>query len=376
MRDRTSAPAASEPAAPRPIGFVHSPDLPGLLARLDVSLLFTTYQAGKLVSLGCQGGRLQVGFCHFRQAMGLCRTPNGVAVGSRDAIWRLPAHREIAARIDPEAGHDIALLARESFHTGAILGHDLGWGDDQVWVVNTLFNCLCTLEAPWSFRPRWKPPFISSLTPADRCHLNGLAMAEDGSGPRWATALAESDEAAGWRARKRDGGCLIEVASGTVVARGLCMPHSPRLYRGQLYLLDSGRGRLVRCDPDSGAIETVAELPGFTRGLDCFAGHAFIGLSRIRETAVFGGLPIGEDSDALRCGVAVVDLSSGACVGSFWFQEGIEEVFATVCLPGYRSPVLVGPQSEGDDSPSVWLVPGEAGRSGPSPPAALVRSGP
>jgi len=349
------------PPGHRPIDFRYSDALPELLERLDLSLVFSTYQAGKVVSLGSRACSLQVGFSHVPQAMGLCRTPQGLAVGSREAIWQLPAQREIAPRIDPDAGHDIAFLARQSYVTGPILGHDLGWGQGQLWLVNTLFNCLCTLESPWSFVPQWRPPFIAALAPGDRCHLNGLAMAEDGSGPLWVTALAETDRESAWRDHKIDGGCLVEVASGAVVVRGLCMPHSPRLYRGELYLLDSGRGRLVRCDPSSGAIDTVTELPGFCRGLDCFAGHAFVGLSRIRETAVFGGLPIGVDPAALRCGVAVVELASGRCVGSFWFVEGVEEVFATVCLPGYRSPVLVGPATAADDTPAVWLVPQEPG---------------
>ena len=80
------------------------------------------------------------------------------------------------------------------------------------------------------------------------------------------------------------------------------MPHSPRLYQGQLYLLDSGRGSLIRLDHLSGERSSVAVLPGFTRGLDCFAGHAFVGLSQIRETAVFGGLPIQQEQNELHCG--------------------------------------------------------------------------
>jgi hypothetical protein len=35
-------------------------------------------------------------------------------------------------------------------------------------------------------------------------------------------------------------------------------------------------------------------------------GVAFVGMSKIRETATFGVLPIGERSEKLRCGVAVV----------------------------------------------------------------------
>ena len=45
-------------------------------------------------------------------------------------------------------------------------------------------------------------------------------------------------------------------------------------------------------DPATGAVETVVRLPGFTRGL-AFAGrYGFVGLSRVRETATFGGLPL------------------------------------------------------------------------------------
>jgi len=56
------------------------------------------------------------------------------------------------------------------------------------------------------------------------------------------TALGETDTENGWREHKATGGCLVHVPSGEVVLRGLSMPHSPRLYQGQLYLLDSGRG--------------------------------------------------------------------------------------------------------------------------------------
>jgi hypothetical protein len=59
--------------------------------------------------------------------------------------------------------------------------------------------------------------------------------------------------------------------------------HSPRLYQGQLYLLDSGHGSLIRLDPLSGQHSTIASLPGFPCGLDCFAGYGFVGLSQIRK---------------------------------------------------------------------------------------------
>jgi uncharacterized protein (TIGR03032 family) len=183
------------------------------------------------------------------------------------------------------------------------------------------------------------------------------AMAEDGSGPAWVTVLAETDTENGWREHKASGGCLIHVPSGEVVLRGLSMPHSPRLYQGQLYVLDSGHGRLDRCDPIPGQRTTLAHLPGFTRGLDCFAGHAFVGLSQVRETAIIGGLPLNVSDQELRCGLAVVNLNNNTVEGLLWFHSGIEEVFAVTVLPGWRNPALIGPDTRTDDRQTVWLVP-------------------
>jgi uncharacterized protein (TIGR03032 family) len=346
---------------PIEVTYEHSQTLPALLERLELSVLLSTYQAGRVVSVGSHQGELRLGFSRFDQAMGLCRTANGIAVGIRDAIWSLPASREIAPRIKPEGEHDIAFLARSCHHSGPLMGHDLGWGNGRLWLVNTLFNGLVTIEGGWSFVPQWQPPFISGWAAGDRCHLNGLALAEDGSAPAYVTALGEMDTENGWREHKATGGCLIHVPSGEVVLRGLSMPHSPRLYQGQLYLLDSGHGALLRLDPLSGQCSTVAKLPGFTRGLDCFAGYAFVGLSQIRETAVFGGLAIGERQQELKCGLAVVNLSSGAVDGLLWFHSGIGEVFAVAVLPGWRNPAVIGPDTNTDASQTVWLVPPVAG---------------
>ena len=82
--------------------------------------------------------------------------------------------------------------------------------------VNTLFSCLATISDTASFRPLWRPTFISNLAPEDRCHLNGLAM--DGKRPAYVSAVSSSDVADGWRERRRDGGVIIDVASGEKVA--------------------------------------------------------------------------------------------------------------------------------------------------------------
>lgn len=135
------------------------------------------------------------------------------------------------------------------------------------------------------------------------------------------------------------------------------MPHSPRIHAGRVWLLDSGRGRLVTADLVRGTVETVAELPGYTRGLAVMGPLAFVGLSRIRETnSDIGGVPIAERPETLKSGVAIVELASGRQVALLEFRSGIEEVFDVQLLPGIRSPLIAGPNPH-IDSKAIWVVP-------------------
>ena len=103
--------------------------------------------------------------------------------------------------------------------------------------------------------------------------------------PRYVTALGQTDTPGGWRENKASGGILMEIESGETVLTGLSMPHSPRWLDGRLWVLESGKGTISVADLDAGTVETVAELPGFTRGLLFAGGLAFVGLSQVRETA-------------------------------------------------------------------------------------------
>ena len=94
-------------------------------------------------------------------------------------------------------------------------------------------------------------------------------------------------------------------------------------------------------DLDSGKIETVAELPGFTRGLDFYGQFAFIGLSQVRESAVFSGLPICAKDRQRDCGVWVLDIRSGNTVAFLRFSGSVQEIFAVQVLPGIRYPELL-----------------------------------
>jgi uncharacterized protein (TIGR03032 family) len=333
--------------------YVHSTPFADLLEALQVSLLVSTYQAGKVVAVRAAQGRVSTLLRSFDQPMGLAADDRRLAVGTRNQIWFLRNAPDLAPQIEPAGRHDACFLPRSCHVTGDIRAHQLAWAGEELWLVNTRFSCLCTLHPDYSFVPRWWPPFVTALAADDRCHLNGLALVA--GQPRYVTALGETDTPEGWRMHKATGGCLIDIGTGAVVARGLAMPHSPQVYADRLWVLDSGRGRLMTVDPARGRGDVVAELPGYTRGLAFRGRYAFVGLSQIRDTAQFGGLPLAERRQELKCGVWVVDLTTGQTAGFLEFEAGVTELFDIQVLPGIRFPAIVGFHKDAIDG--AFIVP-------------------
>jgi uncharacterized protein (TIGR03032 family) len=291
--------------------------------------------------------------------MGLALADGGarLAIGTTLQVWEFRDVPAVARRLEPAGRHDACFLPRSSHVTGNVLIHEMAYGaGGQLWFVNTRFSCLATLDADASFTPRWRPPFITELEPSDRCHLNGLALV-DGK-PKYVTALGATNALGGWRANKARGGLVMEVDSGAILCRGLAMPHSPRWYAGRLWVCESGAGTLGYLDRHTGRYEAVAALPGFTRGLD-FAGNlAFVGLSQVRESAIFSGIPITERlaPQQRTCGVAVVDLHRGETVALLKFESGVQEIFAVAVL-ARRFPDLINEDEQ--VLASSFVVPSE-----------------
>jgi uncharacterized protein (TIGR03032 family) len=351
---------ASEPVALPPLRSVHTENFAAILDELGISLLVSTYQAGKVVLLRADQGVVNTHFRNFNRPMGLAVDGDRLAIGTGLEVWEYHNVPAVAKRMTPDGKNDACFLPRRGHCTGDVQIHEMafGWARDEgqgrreegrgergegvekeIWFVNTRFSCLCTIDRNHSFVPRWWPPFISALAPEDRCHLNGLAMVQ--GRPAFVTALGETDTHGGWRVNKKDGGILIEVETGRTMARGLSMPHSPRWYDGRLWLLESGTGSLGYINPTTSEYVKVAETPGFTRGLDFCGPLAFVGLSQVRETAVFSGIPITEQNRPRHTGVWVVNITNGRIIAFLEFQDALQEIFAVQALPGKRFPELV-----------------------------------
>ncbi|MEO0867933.1 MAG: TIGR03032 family protein [Cyanobacteria bacterium J06642_11] len=344
-------------AAPSPLRSIHTNNFPGLLSTLGISLVVSTYQAGKVVLVRADGGTLNTHFRVFQKPMGLATDQAGrMAIGASAYIWELRNVPAAAAKLDPIDKHDACFLPRNIHVTGDVDIHEMAWGDQGLWFVNTLFSCLCTQDLDHSFVPRWRPPFVSAYAPEDRCHLNGLELV-DGK-PKYVTALGTSNTVGGWREHKAHGGILMDVTTNDILVQGLSMPHSPRWYRDQLWVLESGEGSLARVNRATQAVEPVVKLPGFTRGLDFYGPLAFVGLSQVRESAVFSGLPLTERLTERICGVWVINIETEEVVAFLQFEDAVQEIFAVQVLANIRFPELF--TEENDFLRSSYVLPDEA----------------
>jgi uncharacterized protein (TIGR03032 family) len=313
------------------------------LAEQRLSLCFSTYQVGKLFLVGLgAAGHLSIHERTFMRCMGIHATAQTLYVGTLFQLWRF----ENALRPGENyQGYDRLYIPQVGHTLGDIDIHDVAVdGHGKPVFVNTLFSCLATVSDRYSFEPLWQPPFVSKLAAEDRCHLNGLAMRE--GEPAYVTCVGVSDVNEGWREHRQSGGVLIDVRSNEIVCRGLSMPHSPRVYRGKVWLLNSGSGELGFCDLESGRFEPVAFCPGYLRGLTFTGDFAVVGLSKPRKNNSFSGLSLDDRLRAkgasARCALQIIDLRRGDVVHELRIEGIVEELYDVAVVPGVRQPMALG----------------------------------
>lgn len=339
--------AAEAPETPG-AAYSMSAGLPGFLGSHRIALAISSYQSGRLYLLGQNvDGGLMVHERFFRKAMGVAVTdPDTILLAT---LYQILKFRNVLAPGQNINGiFDACYVPRQTFITGELDIHDVGLlSDGRIVFVNTLYNCLATTSERHSFTPLWAPPFISKIVKEDRCHLNGLALHEGVA--RFVTAVSRSDTIDGWRDRRAHGGVVVDVQSGEVVVDGLSMPHSPRMHRGKLWLLNSGTGELGWIEPARAArsaqFHAVAFCPGFARGLAFFDDYAFVGLSKPRYQR-FEGLELdrklAEADSEPWCGVQVIDLRGGTCAHWFRIDGSVTELYDVAVVPGNVRPMAIG----------------------------------
>ncbi len=317
------------------------------MAEQRLSLAFTTYQAGKLFLLGLQpNGQLSVFERTFNRCLGLWSDGQTIWMSSLYQLWRF---ENILEPGQTQEGYDRLYAPKVGYVTGDLDIHDVSVdATGRVVFVNTLFSCLATVSDQHSFKPLWQPPFISKLAAEDRCHLNGLALVQ--GQPRYVTAVSQTDVADGWRDRRADGGCILDVTTNEPVVLGFSMPHSPRWYRDRLWLLDSGSGFFGSVDLKAGKFEPVTFCPGYLRGLTFAGDYAVVGISQQRQNRTFSGLSLDANLASRkaepRCGLCVIDLRSGDIVHWARIEGVVQELYDVVALPLVNRPKIIGFKSD------------------------------
>ena len=328
-----------------PLNCVYSSNLPEILNYIGCTLVISTYQAGKIIFVSAvdTNNLIQLPF-GFHRPMGVAATGDLLAVATRDTVEVLADSPELSSADLKRFGmHDRLYVPQTTYFSGEVNMHDLVWGNDGLWGVNTLFSCLVLANETLSFEPRWFPSFITESVGEDRCHINGLAL--EAGRPRYVTALGESNTEKGWRRYKVSGGILIDVEKNEIILRNLSMPHSPRIYDETLYFLLSSTGELARAKLDTESFEIIAQLPGFARGMARHQNYLFIGLSRLRKSSpTFADLPIAQRS--LFSGFVVLDLQSERIVSTFKYEHGCEEIYDIQIIPAVQRPGILEKETD------------------------------
>ena len=313
------------------------------LAGERMSLAFSTYQAAKLFLIGLspQGG-LSVFERTLERIMGLTAHRDELWLSTIYQLWRF---RNVLPAGGVYEGYDRLYIPRESRITGDIDVHDMAVeSSGRLVFINTLFNCLATIDDDYSFRPLWQPEWIDRLAAEDRCHLNGLAL-RDGKA-RYATAVSRSNVSDGWRDKRVGGGVVVDIESGEILCEDLTMPHSPRWYAGKLWLVDSGTGYFGHVDLDRRQFVPMTFLPGYARGMAFQGNWAVIGLSDRRRDKAFEGLPLGDELEKhgaeSRCGLQIVDINTGEAPHWMRIEGVVKELYDVVVLPGAIRPMAIG----------------------------------
>ena len=324
-----------------PFSCQYTSQVADLLLKLNCSISISTYQAGKIIFLSPKDENSLIQLPRtFDKPMGLALRGNDMAIATRDEVITFSNAQELAKHYPKKTDtYDALFMPRLTYHTGALDFHDLSFGHDGSLIgVNTLFSCIVKLDQDFNFTPIWKPKFIDALVSEDRCHLNGMAL-ENGK-PKYATAFNTGNSFQSWRDKVTKTGVVIDIETNKILADKLAMPHSPRIYNGELYVLLSAKGELIKINRETGESTTIIKTKGFVRGMDLHKDYLFIGLSKLRKnSSTFAQLDFAEEANS--AGIEIYHLPTAALVGKINYTTSVDEIFDLKIFPNILRPNIL-----------------------------------
>ncbi len=326
-----------------PFSCTYTPQLPELLLQLNCTIAISTYQAGKIIFLSPKDKNTLIQLPRtFSKPMGVAEDTNKdkLAIACKDEVIVFSNSKDLAINYPNSPNkYDSIYMPRLTYHTGNLDIHDLNFGkDENLYAVNTLFSCIIKLDDDYNFTPYWKPSFIDELVSEDRCHLNGMAM-RNGI-PKYATAFNEGNSFQSWRNNITKTGVVIDMETNKIIAKDLAMPHSPRIFNNELYVLLSAKGELIKINTETGTYEVVVKVDGFVRGMSLYKDYLFIGLSKLRKnSSTFAKLDFAEKAN--QAGIIVVHLPSASVIGKISYLSSLDEIYDVHIIPNKIRPNIL-----------------------------------
>lgn len=338
-----------------------TPQVPQILHSLNCTIALSTYQAGKVIFLSAEKPNKLIQLTrNFEGATGIASKGDKLAVACKSELNLLRSMPKMAKHYPPKPDtYDTIYMPTATYHTGMLSLHDLNFIGGKLIAVNRLFSNLSEINASYSFEEIWRPPFISESVPEDRCHLNG--MATDEGKIKYVSALGETNSYKGWHKNKLTGGIIINAETGKTVMRKLQMPHSPRIYEGKLYFLQSASGELIETNVKKQTWHTLAKFEYFLRGMSKHGDYLFIGHSKLRHQAsTFKGLPKAEKST--RAGVIIFHLPTKSVAGHVFYENSVDDIYDVKILTNVSRPNILNPEHDSaklgifTDKTSYWAI--------------------
>lgn len=324
-----------------PFSCTYSSQVPELLQKLRCTIAVSTYQAGKLVFISALNENKIVQLPRtFDKPMGIAydSSKGKLALACKDEVVVFSNSKGLATFYPKSPNkYDALFMPRITYHTGSLDIHDLNFGqNNELFGVNTLFSSIVKIDDNYNFTPIWKPKFIDSIVSEDRCHLNGMAMLN--GKPKYVSAFGQGNSIQSWRDTVTKTGVIIDVETDEIIIDGLPMPHTPRIFNGELYTLLSATGELIKIDEEKGTYEVIVKLDGFVRGMDLHQDYLFIGLSKLREnSSTFAKLNL----KANEAGIMIIHLPTGSIAGKISYQTSLDEIYDVQVLPEIMRPNIL-----------------------------------
>jgi len=344
-----------------------------ILKDFKISLAITSYHSNRLFFLKSDNVNIKISSYKFKSPMGLYIDKDKLTIGTYTQIINFKRNDKVLNQIqngslDDETKYTSKILEKDkekmkqwrnnrekelkiikeadtlyhlinSVTTGMINIHDIAWEDNKIWMVNSTFSCLSTLDQNYNFIAEWKPAFITNLVAQDKCHLNGMAMVN--GKPKYVTTFNKSNDKDFWKKEREHNGTLIDIDTNEILLNNLIMPHSPKYYQNNIYFSEAGTGIVFKYNLETKEKEEIVKLQGFTRGIAFYDTFMFIGLSQVRSSDIQNPLPLTLMYNQTFSGVWIINLEDNSEVAYYRFEDDVEQVYDINIIENSINPELL-----------------------------------